>query len=71
MGGSVATPQIAAAPTAPTLDNSADALEKARKQQEQAKGAAATMFSTQTVGAGGSATMAGSSPQPKTKMLGI
>ncbi len=35
-------------PAAPTMDNSKEALEKARKQQEQARGSAATVFSNQS-----------------------
>ena len=65
MGGQSAPTGPAPSPDAPTLDNSQDALEKAREQQDQARGAAATMMSTQTVGANGMAQSQGSITQKK------
>jgi len=69
-GGSSQQLTLPAAPVAPTIDNSQVALEAARKQQKEAKGAAATLISTQTVGSSGSSILAPGSSQTKKLTLG-
>ncbi len=60
----------APAPVAPTMDNSAEALAAAKKQQLQARGAAATLFTQQRLSPQDGGTLMSGSSQTKKMMLG-
>jgi len=69
-GGSSQAPQVIAAPAAPTLDNSAEALKLARDQQLAARGSAATLLTSQIQPIGSSSLLSSGSTQTRKMTLG-